>query len=489
MLPDYYLPRSEPFQHQREALEMGWDREAFAYLLEMGLGKSRVLIDNFCLLHERGDVEGLLIIAPKSVYTNWTRVDDENPGELQRWLWRHVSDTARTYTYRAGRARRDAREREEILDAISPGVRILAINAEALSSTMDANEMARRFLRAHRCMIVVDESTLIKNPKSQRTKACLKLAVLANYRRILTGSPSTGSLSDFWAQFEFLAPGRALLGYRLFSTFRARYCVLRDLVVAGRTIQTEVGPQNIEELAASVARHSYRRRKKDCLDLPPKVYERAEVELTDEQTKAYAELRRSAMTVIRDSEVTTQIVITQLTRMHQVICGHIRTDDGRLIMLKNNRMRVLEQLIEGTDEQIVIWAGYRPDAAAIVEFLKEKYGEGCVAEWHGGVTQANREAGETDFQAGRRRFMVATSAGAKGRTWTAAQLVIYYSNNHDLEMREQSEDRTHRIGTTGTVTYVDLVVPGTLDEKIIESLRRKYSIAHMAVNDGLEAWI
>jgi non-specific serine/threonine protein kinase len=124
-----------------------------------------------------------------------------------------------------------------------------------------------------------------------------------------------------------------------------------------------------------------------------------------------------------------------------------------------------------------------------VTALKEKYGPGSVAEWHGGVDQATRDAGEAAFQARRKRFMVATSAGAKGRTWTAGTLAVYYSNSHDLELREQSEDRTHRIGTTGIVSYVDLVIPKTLDEKIIEALRAKKSVARAALQEGLEAWI
>lgn len=491
MLPDKYLPAVAPFNHQREAVEAGWDREGFAYLLEMGLGKSRVTIDNFCLLYMMDMVDALLVVAPKSVYTNWTRESRENPGEVQKWIWPQVTGT-RTHAYMAGRKRQDASQRAAILDHVSPGPRILSMNIEALSSTTEAYEFAREFLHSHRVMMVIDESTVIKNPTAVRTKKCIDLARLAKYRRILTGSPSTGSLADLWSQFEFLGPGRSMLGQRLFSLFRARYCVLKEMILPGRTvpIKVEVGSQNVEELAEIVAQHSFRRRKEQCLDLPEKVYMRREVELTEEQKKAYTELRRHAMTVIRDGgEVTTQIVMTQLMRMHQVVCGHIKTDDGRLIQLDSNRLRELEQIVGETDESIVIWAMYRPDAELIAATLKKRYGESSVAEWHGGIPQADREAGELDFQAGRRRFMVSTSAGARGRTWTRATLVIYYANSHDLEVRQQSEDRTHRIGTVGTVTYIDMVVPGTVDEKIIEALRDKRDIASAVLREGLTAWI
>src|SRR5687768_10989632 len=92
MLPDFYLPDLPPFKHQEESLIKGWDKKGFGYFLEMGLGKTRVTIDNFCMLHAADLVEGLVIIAPKSVYTNWTREDPDNPGELQKWLWSKYKD-------------------------------------------------------------------------------------------------------------------------------------------------------------------------------------------------------------------------------------------------------------------------------------------------------------------------------------------------------------------------------------------------------------
>ena len=486
-----YQPREPAFQHQLDSLRAAYRRPGFAYFLDMGLGKSRVAIDEFCIYYSQGECDALLVVAPKSVYTNWTRVDDERPGEIQRWLWDGIREQAVVHMYRAGRAKKDERARVAILDARSPGARILVMNCEALSSTKDAEDFARRFLRTYpKAMFVIDESTILKNYKSRRTKVCIRLANMAWFRRIMTGSPSTGSPSDLYSQFEFLGPGERLLGHRSFSTFQARYCKLREIVVSGRTIKTEVGSQNIEELAGLVAQHSIRRRKMDCLDLPPKNYlPQRHVEMTDEQHTAYNELRRTAMTVVREHEVTTEIVITQLIRMHQILCGHVKTDDGRILYVANNRMRALLDIIEETDEQMVIWAGYRPNADEIIRRLRELYGPNSVAEYHGGVDQKTRDQHEGEFQAGARRFMVATSAGARGRTWTAATLVVYYSNSHDLEIRDQSEDRTHRIGTVGIVSYIDLVIPGTLDDRIIQSLRDKKDVVRAVMSEGIEKWI
>ena len=489
-LPPYYNPRTPPFEHQRLALEAGYHREFFAYLLEMGLGKSRVTIDDFCINHVGGEVDGLLIVAPKSVYTNWTRQDDTNPGELQKWMWSDVYPTAAIHAYRAGKTRADYPKRLEVLDAVRPGVRILAMNAEALSQTTEAEEFASRFLRQHKCMMVIDESTLIKNPKSRRTKVILRLGKLARMRRILTGSLVSGSPSDAWAQFEYLKPGS--LGYHFFTSFQNRYCIMKEIHLGSRKVRTEAGVQNLDELAENVRRHSFRRTKKECLDLPDKLYlPLVEVPLTDDQKRAYKEMQKQAMTVVDGSEVTTSVVITQLLRLHQIVCGHINADDGRIIKLSSNRVSYLEEVLDYNPKaKVVIWCNFKPDVEDVVTMLRKRAGPGRVSEWHGGIPQQIREDGEKKFQNGDADYMVATqSSGARGRTWTAADLVVYYSNNHDLELREQSEDRTHRIGTVGTIPYIDFVSPGTVEVKMVQSLREKKSISEQIRSDPPSEWI
>lgn len=484
-----YAPDVPPFDHQAEALRRGWSRPGYGYLLEMGLGKSRVLIDNFCMLYVNEQVDALLIVAPKGVYSNWTRESEENPGELQKWMWSSLRQSSRTYTWVSGKSQRDVRGRGAILDHTHVGPMVLCVNAEALSAVDAARQLCRDFLRSHRTMIVVDESTLMKERKSRRTKVVTELGRLAQFRRILSGSPMTKSPSDLFSQFNFLQPG--CLGYSSFVAFQARYCVMRDLEVSGRRIQTEVGTQNLDELARQLEKHSFRKRKRECLDLPPKMYERRVVELTDQQEKAYEEMRTSAMATLESGEtVTTQIVVTQLMRLHQIVCGHIRTDTGEVLRLESNRLPALLEVTEDTEDQMIIWANYRSDLAAVSRSLRERWGQDSVAEWHGDVPVSEREAGEADFVAGRRRFMLASQqAGGLGRTWTQARTVVYYSNNHDLMLREQSEDRAHRIGQTGTVLYIDLVAPRTIDEKIIDALRSKKNVVAAVLQDGPQKWL
>lgn len=238
-LPADYRPLTPPMDHQAEAIALGWNREYFGYLLEMGLGKSRVLIDDFCLNYETGKVDALLVVAPKSVYTNWTRRSDDNPGELQKWLWGEAKTSAIVHTYRAGKMTPDRQAILSVMDITVPGPRILVVNIEAISSTVEAVYTCEKFLRSHRTMLVVDESTAIKDRTSKRTKKLMKMSALATKRRILTGSPVTGSPTDLWGQFEFLERGS--LGFGTFTAFQSRFCLLRDMRIGSRIIRKEYG--------------------------------------------------------------------------------------------------------------------------------------------------------------------------------------------------------------------------------------------------------
>lgn len=490
-LPSEYKPDIPPFSHQLESVTEGWHREFYGYLLEMGLGKTRVAIDDFCLNFTLDRVDALLVIAPKAVYSNWAREDEESPGELQKWMWKSVRDGMIMHMYRAGGSVKDMKLRQAVLDTKAPGARVLVINVEAISSTIEAVQFCEKFLRAHRTMMVIDESTIIKDRSSKRTKKIIKMGRLAEKRRILTGSPITGSPCDIWGQFEFLE--RGILRHGTFTSFQARYCTLRAIQVGSRQIMKETGTQNLEELRDIIAENSIRRRKKDCLDLPPKVYERVEVELTDEQKSAYKEMKKSAMLVLADKEVTTTIVMTQLMRLHQIAIGHVKADDGTVLKLASNRPNALIDVIERSgDKKVIIWCNYREDADRVEDALRSsRYGNYGIARWTGKESTEQREAGEKLFQTDPSvRFMIATqSAGGKGRTWTAATLVIYFSNSYDLELREQSEDRAHRIGQTGTVTYVDMISPGTVEEKIVKALRTKKDVSRAIQRDGVSQWI
>ena len=478
-----YRFKTKPYSHQLKALEKSWAEDTYALFMEMGTGKSKVLVDNIAMLYDRGAIKGALVVAPKGVYKNWDSIEFpvHMPEHIEytKVLWEPTS----------------TKKKQAELDTLfadDDKLKVLIMNVEAFS-TSKGLDFARSFLNIFvgRALIGIDESTTIKNPTAKRTKNILKIGDLAKYRRILTGSPVTKSPLDLFSQCEFLDPYH--LGHASYYSFRARYANMVKRNFGGRQVQLVVSYRRLDELADILDKFSYRVLKEDCLDLPEKVFTKRLVELTPEQDKAYKQMKQMALAMLDNGEVMTTVnVMTQLMRLHQITCGHFKADDGTTTALKNNRMDALLQLLEETDGKVIIWANYREDIKNIVAALKKAYGDASTVEYHGGVDSTLRQEHIAQFQQknGPTRYFVGNAqTGGYGITLTAANTVIYYSNSYDLEKRLQSEDRAHRIGQTGSVTYVDLIAENTVDDKIVKSLRNKINIANEIMGEDIKDWI
>ena len=477
-----YKFKTKPYEHQLEALEKSWAQETYALFMEMGTGKSKVLVDNIAMLYDRGAIRGALIVAPKGVYKNWDQI------EFPTHLPEHVEHTK--VLWEPNITKRKQVELDTLFDG-KEDLKILIMNVEAFSTTKGL-DFAERFLNIFlgRALFGIDESTTIKTPTAKRTKNILKIGNLAKYRRILTGSPVTKSPLDLYSQCEFLDPYH--LGHQSYYSFRARYANMIDRNFGGRRVQIVGSYRRLPELTAKLEKFSYRVLKEDCLDLPPKVFTKRIVELTDEQKKVYAQMKRMAIAELDGKVMSTVNVMTQLMRLHQVTCGHFKADDQTVKPVKNNRITALLELLEETDGKVIIWANYREDIKNIVESLKKAYGEASTVEYHGGVDSTLRQDNIAQFQQknGPTRYFVGNAqTGGYGITLTAANTVVYYSNSYDLEKRLQSEDRAHRIGQTGSVTYVDFIAENTIDERIVKALRRKINLANEIMGEDISTWI
>jgi SNF2 family DNA or RNA helicase len=472
-----YKFKSKPFAHQSKALEMSWNKEVFAYFMEMGTGKSKVLIDNICMLYNAGKINGALIIAPKGVYKNW--FDSEIPNHMPDYVEKKI-----------GLWRTDPNAKDlKPLFSTGAELHILIMNVEAFSSKKGV-DFAKKFLSCHNTIIGIDESTTIKNPQAKRTKAIVELGTKSKYRRILTGSPVTKSPLDLFAQCYFLSP--YLLGHESYYTFKVRYAVTKQINVSGRTIQIVVGYRNLGELSEKLKPFSYRVLKDDCLDLPKKTYTKRIIELTDEQKKVYKTMKQQAIAFLNGKMITTATVITQMMRLHQITCGHFKSDDGTIQTIKNNRIDQLMEVLEEMEGKAVIWAHYRYDIKNIVETVSKKYGENSVVTYYGDTSTDDRQKAIKKIQDPKSpvRFIVGTpQTGGYGITLTGASTMIYYSNGYDLEKRQQSEARIDRIGQEKPMTYIDIIAEGTVDDKIVQSLRKKVNIATEIMGEELKDWI
>jgi len=475
-----YPFKNKPFVHQAAYLQRFWEDPHVAVFAEMGTGKSFMLINNAAMLYDKGLIDSMLIVAPKGVYRNWYQ------SELPKHMPDHVPYAMACWSPSPRKAERV--EMSEMLEATDK-LRILIMNTEAFS-TEKGLTYARTFLRVTKAFMAVDESTTIKTPTAKRTKSIIKVGREARYRRIATGSPVTKSPLDLYSQCEFLDP--SCLNASSYYAFQARYAVLVERRLSTHTFKQIVGYRKLDELQEKLNCFSFRVTKEECLDLPDKIYTRREVELTPEQTKAYDQMKLMALTLIDGNLMSTNNALTQLMRLQQICCGHVKYDDGRQEDIPSNRIKELLNVLEESSSKVIIWANYRRDIENIKVALQKEYGMTTVASYYGDTEAEERQEIVTRFQDpdSELRFFVGNPrTGGYGLTLTAADLVIYYSNNFDLEVRLQSEDRAHRIGQTNKVTYVDLITPNTVDEHIVKALRNKINIASEVLGEDLKQWL
>ena len=474
-----YKFKTPPYKHQLTALEKSWNRETYAYFMEMGTGKTKVLIDNMAMLYDKGKINGALIVAPKGVIGTWynQEIPTHLPDHIEKMsvLWQ--SNITKGQSKKLGN-----------LFKVGEELQILIMNVEALSTVKGVN-FASKFLLSHNALMVVDESTTIKNPKAKRTKNILKLSKGAKYRRILTGSPVTKNPLDLYSQCEFLDP--YLLDFHSYYAFRNRYAEMRTAHFSGRSVQIVSKFRHLDELSESLKPFSYRVLKEDCLDLPDKIYMKRIITLTKKQEEVYEQMKREALAFLNGKKTTTVNALTQLMRLQQITCGHFVADDGTTQEIDSNRLDELIDVLEEVEGKALIWCHWQKDVQIIKEALIKEYGPGSVVDYYGLTPQDQRQKNKDAFQNDSKvRFFVGTpQTGGYGLTLTAANTVIYYSNGYDLEKRIQSEDRAHRIGQKKSVTYVDILAEDTVDEKIVKALRKKINIASKVMGEELRDWI
>jgi len=474
-----YKFKTKPYKHQLTALEKSWNKETYAYFMEMGTGKTKVLIDNMSMLYDKGKIDGALIIAPKGVIKTW--YEQEIPTHLPN----HIENVTVLWQPNITKTQQ---EKLESLFEIETALHILVMNVEAFS-TEKGVKFASKFLNSHKVLMAIDESTTIKTPAAKRTKNILDLGIYAKYRRIMTGSPVTKNPLDLYTQCYFLDP--YLLDHASYYSFRNRYAVMKTMHVRGRSIQVVHKFQNLSELSDKLKGFSYRVLKEDCLDLPSKNWTKRHITLSKEQQKVYNEMKKTALATLNGKVTSTMTVITQLMRLQQITCGHFVADDGTTQEIKNNRITELMDVLDEIEGKAIIWGHWQKDIQNIVSEIEKVHGPGSVVSYYGLTPQEDRQDNIRKFQSDPKcRFMVGTpSTGGYGITLTAANTVIYYSNGYDLEKRLQSEDRAHRIGQKKNVTYIDIIAEDTVDDKIVKSLRKKINIASEVLGEDLRAWI
>lgn len=464
-----YHSKTTPYAHQKRALEKMRKKAAFALFMEQGTGKTKVAIDRAGELFSAGLITGVLVVSKKGVHRQW--IASEVPAHLGvDWegdFWPTPKKSV-----------------PERLLVRGGSLKFFAINFDG-AKTPAGEKAATTFVRAHegRVLIVADETQEIKNARSARWKALDRIAKASRspFRLALTGTPIAKDLTDEWSQLKWL--NEDILGIRYVTAFRAEYCIMGGF--EGRQV---IGAKNMDRFRDRVDPHSFRATK-DELGILPKAYRRWEFDLAPAQKKAIREIRRTLEHEIDSGEIVSAAnAAVALSKIQQASNGFLIDEDGATHEVvppeKNPRLIALRETLEAHEGPTIIWARFREDIRRI-EALLGKMGETFVS-YHGGTPEKARGENVEKFLSGKARiFLSNPQAGGTGLNLQGGgcRHAIYYSNGYNAIDRWQSEDRIHRIGTTGAVVYTDLIARGSIDKAIFSNLARKKGISSLALGD------
>jgi len=472
--------KHQPYTHQNHAFSLARGKVAFGYFMEQGTGKTKVTIDDATDIYlnggDNGKIDTLIIIAPNGVHAQW--VNEQVPEHISP-----VVEWCGAYTVAAPTPEEGRRMGKAL--AFKQGLRIIAIHIDMMSYPKGV-KLLEDLLMSSNAMLVVDESSRIKDSSSKRTKNLLKLSKLAKYRRILTGTPISQGVEDLYSQFNFLDPH--ILGFNSFFAFRNHFCRM-----GGFQNKKIVGYVNEDELKKKIDSYTYRVLKEDCLDLPEKNFIRQEVLFTPEQAEVYKQMKKDFFLELDGGILTARMALTRLIRLQQLIGGFIwrrekKDELGRVVdpemyqEFPNNRVARTIDIIKEAQGKVIVWIKFEGDFRLLTKALEEaKIGYvDYVGTTPKDKRQSNIEKFRTDPNC--KVFLSTPKSGGIGLNLTVASEVIWYSRDFSLENELQANDRCHRIGQTKVVNYHFLVTPKTIDERIDKLLRSKKAVAENLID-------
>jgi len=451
-----FVYTTPPYQHQLDALAAAWDKPSFAFFMEQGTGKSKIVVDETVNMIERNTINCIVVLAPNGVHANWQeQFETHGPKDYGKWA------------IQVYRSKNNAEKQEKLTrDIINSGkVLVFLMNIDALSHQSGIQYLGR-ILRARRMTyLCIDESHKIKNNSAKRTKVAIEMGKLAKYRRILTGTEAEEGIINLYSQFKFL--DWSIIGFKYITPFKGFYCIM-----GGYENREIIGYRNKEMLALKIAPYIFNRRKKDCLDLPEKIYVSHHIDLTPEQDKMYTTLEEQLLLELDNGTlVDATMALTRFIRLQQVLNGHIDNE-----AIPSNRASFTADLIEANTKKSIVFCRFVMDVTLVRVALAKLDIEsvGITGETDHRLDEINRWRSDPNCRA----LVITTQTGGTGLTLNEANNTIFYSNSWSATDRLQAEDRNHRIGQNDHVTYHDITVKGKFDDKILKALKCKTNLAN-----------
>lgn len=456
--PSKYTSRVTPFPHQRKAVSLMHEHERYGLFIEMGGGKTKCVVDWYGETRVENSDLKMIIICPKAIFSSWS---DE--------LTKHgITD----FVIIEG----TATKRKKLISTAP----IVIMNYEGIQTFVKTKIINRKNVITQNDLamfddpntaIILDESSKIKNPQAKRSWILVRIFMNTKYRFILTGTPITQSPIDVYNQFRFLDAD--YLSFNSWYSFRNYYCVM------GGFMNKEIkGYRNLDILKETIAQHALIVKKKDCayLDLPDKVYQRRELEMTKELKEQYESMRKDLILELsEDRTITASLVIVKLLRLHQILSG-VYTHKSC-----NRKLNELMEIVAGdlAEEKIIIWCKFTDSINLIANALTE-YG---ISHVRFDGSTVDKQAAIEEFRNDKRVFIGQIETGGMGINLQFCNYMVYFENTFSLQDRLQSEDRCHRPGQKRNVVYIDLLYKETTDMQIINAIADKAKIADYLVSE------
>jgi SNF2 family DNA or RNA helicase len=442
----------------------------YGLLLEMSLGKSKVSLNAAEIMKKYKALDRLIIICPKAIQSVWL---EEIPKHT------HLNVTPVIWENKP-----TLKQKRAIAGLFKSEFPILILRLEMFQRK---NETLKEFLQKffqRATMVILDESSKIKNVTTQRTPRLIEYTKDSAYRTILTGTPWTESPLDIFSQMEFLHTGfwykyngdwsiRVLKKH--WYLFKNRYAIMKEIRVAeGRTFKTVVGTRRTEEIAKKIQSHVTQQKKKDWQDLPDKIFQTLHVEMGKEQAEAYNTLKETLILEHGEELLTVQSAVTLLTRLRQ-LAGGFYPETGEPIASKLAGIEMLMEDVAEYPGKVIISCAFVAEVEGIIKALKKEYGDDKVLSFYGATK--NRDEVKAKFKNEDVKFLVGTEkVMAYGHNWQFCSLMYRYSLAFSYERNKQLTDRIHRPGMVGEAVYKDILHDGTVQEKTVKSWGKKQDV-------------
>lgn len=459
MTPAWHLKHEfikKPYDVQVEAMRRAAGHEKYGFWCEMGLGKTALVLNDY--VDQFSDCDTIFAISPNSFKMDWALAPSEwGLSEITTSVW----------------------PKEQMRTGTATRPHLNSINFEAVRSS--GYDPMREIMDKRDCLLIVDESSAIKNFKSQTARAVLDLAKRAKAVRLLNGTPMTQNVLDLFPQLKALGELNGMNPY----VFRNKFAMTGGFM--GKQI---VGVRNEDELHAIQERCSFRALKKDWSDLPEKIYVPMNLEMTNNQKKHYSEMLRDFYTMVNDTEFSVQMVINQQDKLRQITSG-VLMDGDKFVLIdppeKNPKINAaLDILDSGPGKMIIVHMYTKMGHVIFDQMTKHGYNPAYI---RGGMSpeEVIEEKRKFNQDSSCRVLVGQIQSASKAHTLLggAGDDRCHKTFFHDLTFslldRKQMEDRNHRGAQDKAVLYYDPIM-SPIDKAQMDALLKKQSMASLVVD-------